>query len=338
MPLKLKRYPEKSPYWYVRGTEAGISIFESTGTVERKEAEAYRKKRRRELYASGALGEQQPKTFADAMSAYLLHGGEERFLDPLLEHFKEKPLTEIGQSEIDQCAHSLYSGRKASTLNRQVYGPMIAVMRHAAKPSVFGSPMPAVQMLKAEKVPPVWTTDAYIRALVALCKPRLAAFVMVMTTTGLRASEMLRQEPADYALREGWVHIGKTKIGEPAFVPLAPLVWQSVMAIMPKEGRVFGYTTVQGVNKALRAATHEKLPYYSTHKIGRHTFAARLFSDGADIKAVKEAGRWKKLATVDEIYGHLEKRQTHDMMISAGIRAFSVELKLAVVGKKGKDQ
>jgi len=338
MPLKLKRYPEKSPNWYVRGTEAGISIFESTGTVERKEAEAYRKKRRIELYATGALGVEQPTTFADAMSAYVLHGGEERFLDPLLEHFKEKPLAEIGQTEIDQCAHTLYPGCKAATLNRQVYGPMIAIMRQAAKSGAPGASLPILSMLKVEKVPPVWTTDDYIRRLVALCKPRLAAFVMVMTTTGLRASEMLRQEPSDYALREGWVHIGKTKIGEPAFVPLAPLIWQSVMAIMPTEGRVFGYKTVQGVNKALKAATKNKLPYYSTHKIGRHTFAARLFSDGADIKAVKEAGRWKKLATVDEIYGHLEQRQTHDMMVSAGIRAFSVEPQLAVVEKKGKAQ
>lgn len=165
MPLKLKRYPEKSPNWYVRGTEAGISIFESTGTVERKEAEAYRKKRRIELYATGALGVEQPTTFADAMSAYVMHGGENRFLEPLLDYFKEKPLAEIGQTEIDQCAHALYPGCKAATLNRQVYGPMIAIMRQAAKSGAPGASLPILSMLKVEKVPPVWTTDDYIRRL-----------------------------------------------------------------------------------------------------------------------------------------------------------------------------
>jgi len=44
-------------------------------------------------------------------------------------------------------------------------------------------------------------------------------------------------------------------------------------------------------------------------------FAARRLNAGYDIKTVKEAGRWKKLAVVDESYGHLVQRAAHRAMI-----------------------
>jgi integrase len=85
---------------------------------------------------------------------------------------------------------------------------------------------------------------------------------------------------------------------------------KAVTAIMPDGVQpVFGFSTVQGVNKVLqRASKRARLDYLSSHQIGRHTFAARLLNAGYDIKTVKEAGRWKKLAIVDERYGHLEQR------------------------------
>jgi integrase/recombinase XerD len=133
VPLKLKKYPKRSPNWYLRGTVAGILICESTGTTDRAQAEAFRIRRERETWERGALGREAPASFADAVNAYLDHGKSSRFIVPLLDHFKEKPLNEIGQLEVDRVALAVYPGRKASTLVRQVYGPMIAILNHAAE-------------------------------------------------------------------------------------------------------------------------------------------------------------------------------------------------------------
>lgn len=315
--LKVKKYPKRSPYYLIRGTVAGVRIFESTGTVDRGEAEAYRVKREREIFKSAGLDERPPATAADAMSAYIASGGEKRFVLPLLDYFKERPLSEIGQAEIDQAAQALYPGRKPSTLVRQLYGPMIAILHHAVETEMPGAVARRIKMPKVKSPAPQWASEDHLERLLAACGPRLRAWVLVSTYTGLRASEMLRQRPADYRKRHGWVLIGKTKNGEPAFVPVAPEALEAIEAIMPDGIKpVFGYRTVQGVNKALRsAAERASVPYLSSHAIGRHTFAARLFNGGYDIKTVKEAGRWKKLAVVDERYGHLEQRAAHEAML-----------------------
>jgi integrase len=110
-----------------------------------------------------------------------------------------------------------------------------------------------------------------------------------------------------------------TNNGEPALVPLPEEALAAVRAIMPQDpdAPVFGYRFGSGINKALRtAAKRAGLPHLSIHKIGRHTFAARLLNAGYDIKTVKEAGRWKTLDVVDETYGHLEQRYIHDAMLA----------------------
>lgn len=316
--LKIKKYPKRSPYYIIRGTVCGVRVFETTETADRLDAERYRIKREKEIYASAGLGEERPVTVAEAMTAYLDAGGEARFILPLLEHFKDKPLREVGQAEIDRAGQALHPGCKPATLMRQVYGPMKAVMKHALEAEMPGAIYRKVKNPKVEIVPPQWAAEADLDLLLAASAPNLRAWILVSTYTGLRASEMLRQVPADYAMRPGWVNIGRTKNGTPAFVPLPPVAIEAVKAIMParKDAPVFGYETVQGVNSALRrAAKRAGVPYLSTHEIGRHTFAARLLAAGHDIKMVKEAGRWKKLQVVDERYGHMEIRQVHEAML-----------------------
>lgn len=316
--LKIKFYPKRSPYFYLRGTVAGVRVFESTETTDRKAADEKRAQREAEIYASAGLGKQRSATVAEAMKAYIAAGGEDRFILPLLDHFTERPLSAIRQADIDAAAKTLYPDAKPSTLVRQVYTPMKAVLRHALKAEMPGA-------VYREIIPPAfdtpmanWGTDEHLQAIMDQSGSRLRAWILVSTYTGLRASEMIRQRPADYSKRDGWVQIGRTKNGEPAFVPVPPEALDAVNAVMPDGIQpVFGYHTVQGVNSALRrAAKRAKVPYLSTHEIGRHSFAARILGAGHDIKALKEAGRWKKLQVVDDRYGHLEIRAVHEMMLN----------------------
>lgn len=318
MPLTLKRYPKRSPNWIIRGTVAGLRIFESTETTDRGQAEALLIKRGRELWERGALGKERPATFADAVMVYLDRGRPKRFIAPLLHYFKERPLSEIGQSEVDRAANSLYPNCKSATLVRQVYGPVIAILHSATKAGLPGVRAQKITMPRVAKVAPKWGSDEYLEVLLPECSARLKALVLVMTYTGLRIGECLRMRRPDFALKPGWANVARTKNGEPAFVPLPPAAVEALDAIMPDGLEpVFGYRTSQGVNKALaRAMKRAGLGYLSSHQVGRHSFAARILGAGYDIKTLKEAGRWKKLSVVDEAYGHLEQRQYHDAMLA----------------------
>jgi integrase len=303
--LRLKRYPARSPNWLIVGTVAGVRVYESSGTRDRGQAEAYRLKREREIYDAAKLGKVQPATFADAVIVYLNKGKPRRFMARLLDHFKETPLPEIGQAQIDEAARVLYPSAKASTLNRQVYGPMVAVLRAAFRAGLPGATVPMMER-RVEARPTVTPADdAHIAALMPHLPEGLARLIWLMTYTGLRTGEALRVRAED--VQGGFIHIGRTKNGSPRMVP-APEGWA-----YPAGG--WGYGTTQGVGGALRRAHKAAgLPYRDGHELGRHAFAARFLKAGGSIKALKEAGGWRKLAVVDDVYGHLEITDIHEFM------------------------
>jgi integrase len=303
--LRIKKYPKRSPNWIVTGTVAGIVVFESAGTPDRTPAELYRIKREREIYDAARLGEIKLASFADAVTAYLNKGKKGRFLTPLLDHFKETPLADIGQTEIDAAARALYPDAKASTLNRQVYGPMVAVMRSAVRSRLPGAYVPIWERRDEEKPQINPADDAHLEALIPHLADGLMRLIWLMTYTGLRTGEALRITPDD--VRDGYALAGRTKNGEPRMAPL-PEGWE-----YPEGG--WGYTTSQGVGAALRRAHKAAgLPYRDGHELGRHAFAARFLKAGGNIKRLKEAGGWKKLSVVDDTYGHLEMTDVHDFM------------------------
>jgi integrase len=317
--LRLKKYPARSPNWFVRGTVAGVSIFESTGTRDRERAEAYRIQRERDIYDTARLGKVMPATFAEAVIVYLNKGKPGRFMARLLDHFKETPLPQIGQAAVDEAARTLYPNAKASTLNRQLYGPMVAVLRSAARAGLPGASVPMLERRTEEKPEVTPADDAHLSALLPHLSEGLAALITLMTYTGLRTGEALRVTA--YDIRDGFAHVGRTKNGEARMVPL-PEGWE-----YPAGG--WGYTTTQGVGAALqRAHRAAGLPYRDGHELGRHAFAARFLKAGGSIKRLKEAGGWRKLAVVDERYGHLEMTDVHDFMRGLSRkRAKSVERK-----------
>ena len=85
---------------------------------------------------------------------------------------------------------------------------------------------------------------------------------------------------------------------------------------------VFGYAGRWSVNQAIeRACQRAGVPYLSSHKVGRHAFAARLLRAGHSLKLVQEAGGWRVARMVSDHYGHLERSQ-----ISAAIKASGTNL------------
>jgi len=312
MPLKLVRYPKRGPHWYVRGTVQGKSIFESTGENQKTRAEEYKAKRERELFEQSIYGREKTVTFAQAASDYVNRTGQTRFIHEIASAIGPDTLiSNIDQAFVDRLATKLYPGRAPATLVRQVYTPIIAILNDAGSKSVIRKPR-----IKKKPVKPA--TDAYISALLPHCNQNLKALVLFLTYTGPRVSEACRITPADFNLRDGWAILGRTKNGEPRMVPLPPEVVVAIANIIPVEGLVFGYSSRWSVNNALRrAARRAGIPYMSSHKVGRHAFAARMLAAGKDIKTVKEAGGWKSIKVLDDNYGHLEQRPIHEAILDA---------------------
>src|SRR4051812_20847981 len=117
MPLKL--YERENGIYHIRGTVQGRRIDQSAKTRDRKEAEQIRVKLEADIYRAHVYGARSIATFADAVVAYLESGGEAEHMDPLLDAFGTKLLSEVNQGVIDK----LCAKRDAApaTLIRQVY-------------------------------------------------------------------------------------------------------------------------------------------------------------------------------------------------------------------------
>lgn len=303
--LRLKKYLKQSPYWQIRGSVKGVTVSESTGTTDRGKAEELRLKRERELFDQAVLGKERPTTFADAVSGYVAAGGEARFLMPILDHFKDKPIQDIRQADVDELVGKLYPNAKASTVNRQCISPIISVLNYARDAEMPGANLRRIR--RRQETRPVVTpaSDDHIDQLLPHLAPGLRALILMMTFTGLRTGEALRVQPGD--VRDGYIHCAYTKNGEPRMVPV-PEGWE-----YPASG--WGYTTTQGVGQALRKAHKAAgLPYRDGHELGRHGFAARWLKSGGSMKGLQIAGGWKKFQIPADIYGHLEITDVHERM------------------------
>lgn len=313
--LKLVRR-KTTPIWYVSGSLRGQRYFESTRTASRAHAEAYRQEREREILDGTFFGRARTAIFADAVALYLEKGGEKRFVPPLLDRWGSTKLVAITAEEVSRFAREHYAGREPATVRRQLYVPLNAIMRQAHRGRLV--PLVSFEAPKVKKKPVRYGDDAWFRAFFAVASYKLAAVVMFLTTTGARVSEVCRLADTDLALDRGECVLRDTKTGRPRRIPLAPQIvdiirrcLSSVAREIDGEVRVFGYKDRGQINRAIaRACRRAGIAYLSSHKVGRHSAAARLLARGESLKTVQEALGWSSIRMPADNYGHLEQQAT----------------------------
>ena len=306
MPYALK--PPKagrSLYWRVRGTEFGIPVDRSTKTADRREATKLLaiwrdEAKRASLSRAGAAS----PTFGSAALSYIQAGRSRLFLRPLIEHFAEKPLDEIGQAEVDAAAEILYPDAKPQTRNRCVYTPTI--IRHAGVVKAIKRP----KWMGGRRLDWLRPDDAF-RFLEAADRVdlRLGALMTFLLYCGPRLGEGLRLDWADVDLAEATALLRRTKNGKPVVLRLPPEAIAALANLEPKTGRVFRLTK-SGRLYALLAKAEKAaglvLPPGSAFHILRHTHATwrRRFT-GADTAALVETGLWQSRNGA-AVYEHFE--------------------------------
>lgn len=346
MPLKLVRRP-KSPNWIMRGTVRGQGIEETTGTSNKAAAEAIRVQREAELLNESVYGKKATVTFAVAALDYLEHGdGESRFLKKLVDHFGTTLLQKIDQHAIDLVAKKLYPKAGPATHNRQVYTPMAAILRHAARKGWCATP--TLERPKQPKGKLRWLKPAEAEKLVDACVPHLRPLVVFMISTGARAGEAVWLDWSNVDLEKRQVTFPKTKNGEPRSVPLHARVIEELRKSNRRKGAVFlthkgvpyerpdpdndadtsaGTRIGSAFNSACKRAGlgwtipgkgKDAEPIFKTDvtpHVCRHTWATWHYQANRDLTKLQELGGWKTLAMVMR-YAHTNV-ETHADSIDA---------------------
>jgi len=310
MPYKLipPSADRRTPYFSVRGSEHGIPLNRSTQTADRREAQAILKRWRAEAKRRSVLAPEEPSlTFGKIALSYIQANHSQRFLEPIVRHFRETPIEAIGQAEIDAAAIALYPNATPATRNRQVYSPVSAILRHAGVVIVLKRPQGAhggrrVQWLRPEQA------FAFLAAAKGLHE-RFGALLTFLLYCGPRLSEALRLEWSDIDFERALATIGKTKNGDPLTVHMNPEV-VATLANLPRDKAKVFCLTKSGRLYLLWAETERRaglaLPPRSAFHILRHTHATwrRLYA-GADTAALVATGLWKSRTSAAR-YEHVD--------------------------------
>lgn len=308
MPLKLIRR-HGSENWYVRGSVRGVTVDESTKVSDKTQAEAIRAKREWEIVNRTISGRRASSTFLEAAVQYMEQGGDRRFIQPILRHFGSRPLSEIGQIEVEECAKRLYPGRAKSTINRQVFTPISAIKNWAAARGLCDVPVFARPEQPRGRVRWISTDDA--ERLIGACAPHLAPLVTFLFYTGARVGEALALQWRDVDLSRSHAVFEDTKNGDRRGVPLHPKAFAALANLKHRDGAVFRTDRRHGqqaykpkddgggqIKTAFRAACKRAgLEDFRPHDC-RHTWATWHYAANRDLAALMALGGWKTVQMV----------------------------------------
>ena len=243
---------------------------------------------------------------------YLEAGGEARFVEPLTTYFGNKKLAHLDQSAIDRAAKALYPDAKPSTLNRQVYTPVGAILHFAAERGLCDW-----RKIRRPKQPSGrvrWLHPNEAESLIDNCSPHLRPLVTFLFYTGARLSEALYLDWRDLDLRRGQVSFTDTKNGEARGIPLHDLVIAELANLPDRGGTVFRRPDGRAYKRKVDGGGQIKTAFkgacrragienFTPHDC-RHTWATWHYAANRNLAALMELGGWKSEAMVMR-YAHV---------------------------------
>ncbi|MCG8460127.1 MAG: site-specific integrase [Holophagales bacterium] len=301
MPLKLVKR-KGSPFWYVRGTFLGETVYESTEETCKKQAQRHIEPTKEDIRQRHFSGDAAVATFDDAADLYLEAGGEDTYLPPIRKEIGHLLLSELRQSELNALATTLYPEAAPSTRNRQVYTPFIACWKEASRNDLC----PVVEWKRPKghnKSKPVrWLWPHEAEAVLNAAPDHSRAAFVFMLGQGVRESEAARLDFKDVDLQgaQAWVWEGKSK--EPRRLELQPRVVVEIANLEHRAGFVFrtrngGPHTIRkkggGIFKAAisNACRKASVDGFGAH-VFRHTWATWAYSVTQDILWIRDQGGW----------------------------------------------
>ena len=309
MPLKLIPPRErKSPCWTVRGTYLRVYVDRSTKAADRATAAKVLKLWKEEI-ERGTFAKPGEPTFLDAAVNYMAETGNERFVQPVVDHFGQTRLGEITQQVIDQAAVKLYPEGSPQTRNRQVHTVVSAILKHAGVEAKLKRPKGWRGSKRTDWLKP----DQAFRVFKAARRIDLEfeLFLVTLCYTGMRLSEALTMLVDQVELTESFAYVRESKNDDPRGVYLPPVVVAALKRHprgMDRKGeRVFRFTKCGRLYTLLgkvKNATGHDVAFLTFH-VFCHTWATwmRRYA-GLDKTGLVATGRWRDEASVGR-YTHV---------------------------------
>ncbi|AGS81037.1 integrase [Caulobacter phage Cr30] len=248
-------------------------------------------------------------TFHEAAISYVEHGGEERYLRKLIEHFGNQDVSKITPMAVRNSVKIIFPNSSPATHNRQVITPMRAVLYHAHE---MGWRMPAkIKSFYAPKTKlTIPANRKWLETFIDQCDkdelPHLAACVLFMNLTGARVSEAVNFLGKHINLRERKAILIKTKTDFNSIRYLPDHLVERLRDLnIGPEDRAFKYKCRFSVNERIGAVCNRAgIQYKSSHTVGRHSFATNALNAGVSVRVAMDAGGWKSSSIFLETYSH----------------------------------
>lgn len=290
-------------YWVVRGTlDSGQDteiVCESAFDEESALEEFYA--HRRAMREHTTVPEKSTATFGDALRAYKAARDlkrDEKYLDKLERHFKNKRLAVFKPGDIHEAARKLYPKAKGQTWNRQVIRPVRAMWKVAVKNGLCNW-MEIDSFPETEPERPI----AYPEHLDTLIKAvkgdkHLHAILHVFKFQGWRVTEALNVEREWFDFRNQSVRRFVSKSQKWRWTALDPAT-SRLLAKLPKrnDGYLFPWRDRHTFYDKIEPYLDDLGIHWTPH-MSRRGFATALLEEDTNLKAIAAAGAWESINSV----------------------------------------
>lgn len=298
MPLKI--YPRPSGFYHIRGSVQGRRVDQSARTRVRSEAEALRASLEADLFRRSVYGDKSVATFEEAAEQFMLAGGSPDHLTAILSEIGPTRLADINQVFVDRLAQRMRPTQRPSTVLRQVYAPISAVMNHAARQGLCDPFLIRKPKVKTARID--YLTPAEVDSLLIILPPHLQDLVTFLVGTGCRITEALDLQWSDVSPQGQRAVFWETKGDYSRGVDLQKQVRQR----LPERGNGAVWRNAAGepwhaydaVNLMLNRYT-ERYGFRRVHcHLFRHTWATWAMAVTNDFHFLMANGGWRSVTMV----------------------------------------
>ena len=299
---------KRGKYWCMRFTYHGRQVRRSTGTTDRRLAEAILGKVRAQIVEGRFFEtrEETTRTFEELMERYLTDHAAKKsdprhyrgYAKRLTAFFGGKTLTEITPKHIVEYKNRRYgAGLKPASINRE-----LATLKKAFNLAVKEwewcreNPVSRVSMERENNKRDRWLDVEEEARLLQGCAPWLHELVIFALHTGMRMGEILELTWRGVDFSRRTVMVFRSKNGERRTIP----VNETVMSVLRQKSKVRSlrtelvfcsqvFTPMEAghLRRSFRLALGKAgIDDFHFHDL-RHTFATRLVQAGVDIYKVQ---------------------------------------------------